>query len=78
MLVESNEKPDGTLKRFLATVVTSILLNCASSNIALADNAAEMAKKIQDPLADLAALQVDFKAKFNVGENKNTSYSAIF
>ncbi|MGV2989906.1 hypothetical protein ACE1OE_19915 [Vibrio sp. E150_011] len=36
-----------------------------------------MAKKIQDPLADLAALQVDFNAKFNVGENKDTSYSAI-
>ena len=47
------------------------------SGIAGADNAAELAKKMQDPLADLAALQVEFLSKFNVGENNDTSYSTI-
>lgn len=69
---------DRSFKSTLASAIMFALINWTLSSVALADNAAELAKKIQDPLADLAALQVDFHAKFNVGENNETSYSAIF
>jgi hypothetical protein len=69
---------NGRLISALASAIALILTCWTLSGVALADNAAELAKKIQDPLTDLAALQVDFHAKFNVGENDKTSYSAIF
>ena len=40
-------------------------------------SADELAKKIQDPLADLKALQVDYHYKFKEGVNEDPSQSII-
>jgi len=52
-----------------AVVITSLLASTAH-----ADNAAEMAKKMQDPLANIAAVMTDNDILFKTGDDE-TSYS---
>ena len=40
----------------------------------LADNAAEMAKKLQNPLANIKAIMTDNSIAFNTGDDEGTSY----
>ncbi|MFK5952726.1 MAG: hypothetical protein QM498_06670 [Desulfobacterium sp.] len=44
---------------------------------AFADDAAELAKKAQDPLANISAVQLDMSAKYNIGPDNDSAYTAL-
>lgn len=54
----------------LSCLVTGLLV----SDLAHADNAAEMARKLQNPLANIKAMMTDNVIGFDTGEDDGTSY----
>lgn len=72
-------KKDATnkLKALAPAVAAMLAVTGLLAGTARADNAAELARKIQDPLADLAALQVDYLNKQDIGDDRDTSHSLI-
>ena len=52
-----------------------IALSLAATPVAYAQDAAEMARKLQDPLANIKALTIDSGFEFKSGEPEKTSYS---
>ena len=51
-----------------------LLLSCLATSLAQADGAAEMARKLQNPLANIKALMTDNVIGFNTGKDGGTSY----
>ena len=60
-------------KRFCAAFV--LLLSCLVTGSAHADAAAEMARKLQNPLANIKAFMTDNAIGFGTGTDEGTSYS---
>lgn len=52
-----------------------LLLSCLASGLAYADDAAEMARKLQNPLANIKAIMTDNAIGFETGTDEGTSYS---
>ena len=52
-----------------------LLLSCLVTGLAHADGAAEMARKLQNPLANIKAMMTDNVIGFDTGEDDGTSYS---
>ena len=57
---------------FVLAVIFSLVISAPE---ALADAAAEMAKKLQNPLANIKAIMTDNTIGFNTGGDEGTSYS---
>jgi hypothetical protein len=56
--------------QFLATLIALVVAASASN----ADEAAEMARKLQNPLANIKAVMTDNTIGFNTGDDEGTSY----
>lgn len=64
------------MKRISYFSCATMLISTLASN-AFADGAAELAKKAQDPLANISAVQLDMSAQNNIGPDKDRSYTAL-
>lgn len=56
------------------TLLIFVVLWSAVSTLAVADDAAEMARKLQNPLANIKALMTDNAVGFDTGDDGGTSY----
>ncbi len=65
---EMKAKP---LMMFMLVILTATVISMTE---AYADSAAEMAKKLQNPLANIKAVMTDNTIGFNTGDDKGTSY----
>jgi hypothetical protein len=62
------------MRHFAFSIVTMTLLSLAMVSNAAVDDAAEMAKKLQNPLASIKAIMTDNTIGFNTGNDEGTSY----
>ena len=63
------------LKQMICMAATGALLLAGfSSSLAIADDSAEMARKLQNPLASIKAVMTDNTIGFNTGTDEGTSY----
>lgn len=60
---------------FLVVILTTLVFSTAAAH---SDSAAEMAKKLQNPLANIKAVMTDNAIGFNTGDDNGTSYAFQF
>ena len=64
------------MKRITSVTCATLLIFFLTMD-AWANDAEELARKAQDPLANISAVQLDMSSKFNVGPDNDTAYSAL-
>ena len=64
------------MKRISGVTCATLLIFFLTMD-AWANDAEELARKAQDPLANISAVQFDMSSKFNVGPDNDTAYSAL-
>ena len=60
------------MKKLIYLICTTLICTTITMQ-AFADDAAELARKAQDPLANISAVQMDMSAKFNIGPDNDAS-----
>ena len=64
------------MKRISSVTCATLLIFFLTMD-AWANDAEELARKAQDPLANISAVQFDMSSKFNVGPDNDTAYSGL-
>lgn len=57
------------MKKLIYLICTTLICTTITMQ-AFADDAAELARKAHDPLANISAVQMDMSAKFNIGPDQ--------
>lgn len=65
-----------TMKKLIYLICTTLISTTIAME-AFADDAAELARKAQDPLANISAVQLDMSGKFNIGPDNDSSYIGL-